>query len=67
MPTAVLTELRKPQEEVDVILDGYRKRHLGELQAMAAEAGTSIGYTGHAAANEDSHAPAAALTPAAAH
>lgn len=44
LAAAVLSELKLPDEEVRATVDQFRKKHLAELQTLARETGTSLGY-----------------------
>eukprot|EP00877_Chromochloris_zofingiensis_P008397 jgi/Chrzof1/3810/Cz13g09190.t1_KEA1[v5.2] len=44
LAAAVLSQYNLPYDEVTSLLDGFRKKHLRELQALAAQSGTSLGY-----------------------
>jgi monovalent cation:proton antiporter-2 (CPA2) family protein len=44
LAAAVLSELNLPHEEVTATVDNFRKKHIAELQTLAREMGTSLGY-----------------------
>lgn len=41
LAAAVLSQYNLPYDEVTSLLDGFRKKHLRELQALAAQSGTA--------------------------
>ncbi|GBF95422.1 K(+) efflux antiporter chloroplastic-like [Raphidocelis subcapitata] len=75
LAAAVLSELNLPDEEVTATVNQFRKKHLSELQNLARETGTSLGYAATSKAKDGkgpqqqpggdgAGAPALAPTPA---
>eukprot|EP00882_Tetradesmus_deserticola_P011321 GHRQ01011972.1.p1 GENE.GHRQ01011972.1~~GHRQ01011972.1.p1 ORF type:complete len:451 (+),score=278.84 GHRQ01011972.1:1091-2443(+) len=44
LAASVLSQFKLPPEEINTHLNNFRKKHLSELQALAALSGTSLGY-----------------------
>ncbi|KAI8465041.1 MAG: hypothetical protein J3K34DRAFT_525666 [Monoraphidium minutum] len=72
LAAAVLSQLNLPDEEVTATVDNFRKKHMSELQTLAKEMGTSIGYAApkkekqQQAQQQQQAGDAAPLSPAAA-
>ncbi|WIA31931.1 hypothetical protein OEZ86_002790 [Tetradesmus obliquus] len=78
LAASVLSQFKLPPEEINTHLNNFRKKHLSELQALAALSGTSLGYMATvkeekkkepelpAAAEEADAAATVVVTPAAA-
>ena len=44
LAAAVLGELKMPPDEVAASIDSFRRMHVADLRAIAADHGTSMGY-----------------------
>ena len=44
LAAAVLSEMEMSNEDISIAVDNFRRSHMGELQILAANSGSALGY-----------------------